>query len=102
MLNALLCIKGIFLACIWPESSIPIDAKKVASSIHKKPFTISESSDQSALLISLENIMDSPVIPISAPKSIGNLTGFLKKINPLRTVNKVSVEKIRHTTPVVK
>jgi hypothetical protein len=28
--------------------------------------------------------------------------GFLKKINPLKTVNKVRVEKIRHIKPEAK
>jgi hypothetical protein len=54
------------------------------------------------LLISFENIIDNPTIPIIAPNNMGNLMGFLKKIKPLKTVNKVSVEKIRQTTPVVK
>jgi len=81
---------------------MPIDAKKVASSIQRKPFTIPESNDHSVLLISFENIIDNPAIPIIAPNNMGNLTGFLKKIKPLKTVNKVSVEKIRQTTPVVK
>jgi hypothetical protein len=54
------------------------------------------------LLISFENIIDNPAIPTIAPNNMGNLIGFLKKIKPLITVNKVSVEKIRQTTPVVK
>jgi hypothetical protein len=56
----------------------------------------------SALLTSCENIIDSPAIPTIAPNNMGNLMGFLKKIKPLKTVNKVRVEKIRQTTPVVK
>jgi hypothetical protein len=30
---------------------------------------------------------------------MGSLMGFLKKIKPLKTVNKVRVEKIRQTKP---
>jgi hypothetical protein len=54
------------------------------------------------LLISFENIIDNPAIPTIAPNNMGNLTGFLKKTKPLSTVNKVSVEKIRQTSPDTK
>jgi len=33
---------------------------------------------------------------------MGSLIGFLKKIKPLKTVNKVRVEKIRQTRPDAK
>jgi hypothetical protein len=33
---------------------------------------------------------------------MGSLMGFLKKIKPLKTVNKVRVEKIRQTKPDAK
>lgn len=81
---------------------MPIEAKKVARSIQRKPFTIPDSRDQSVLLISFENIIDNPKIPTIAPNNIGSLMGFLKKIKPLKTVNNVRVEKMRQTKPVAK
>jgi len=66
------------------------------------PFTTPEFNDQSVLLISVENIIDKPRIPTTAPNKIGHLIGFLKNKNPLNTVNKVSVEKIRATIPETK
>ena len=78
---------------------MPIEAKKVANSIQRKPLTTPDSRDQSVLLISFENIIESPAIPTTAPTNIGSLIGFLKKIKPLKTVNKVRVEKIRQTKP---
>ena len=44
-------------------------------------------------------MIESPAIPITAPIKIGSLMGFLKKIKPLKTVNKVRVEKIRQIKP---
>ena len=78
---------------------MPIEAKKVANSIQRKPLITPDSRDQSVLLISFENIIESPTIPTTAPTNIDSLIGFLKKIKPLKTVNKVRVEKIRQTKP---
>jgi hypothetical protein len=47
-------------------------------------------------------MIESPPIPTTAPIKIGSLIGFLKKTNPLKTVNKVRVEKIRQIKPVAK
>jgi hypothetical protein len=79
-----------------------MEAKKVASSIHIKPLATSEFKDHSVLLISLEKMIESPPMPTTAPIKMGSLIGFLKKINPLKTVNKVRVEKIRQIKPVAK
>ena len=71
----------------------------MASNIHKNPLTTPDSKDQSVLLISFEKMIESPAIPTTAPIRIGSLMGFLKKIKPLKTVNKVRVEKIRQIKP---
>tara|TARA_B100001173_G_scaffold169942_1_gene146929 strand:+ start:46 stop:189 length:144 start_codon:yes stop_codon:yes gene_type:complete len=47
-------------------------------------------------------MIESPPIPTIAPIKMGSLMGFLKKINPLKTVNNVRVEKIRQIKPVAK
>jgi hypothetical protein len=79
-----------------------MDAKKVANSIHIKPLATSELKDHCVLLISFEKIIESPPMPTTAPIRIGSLIGLLKKIKPLKTVNKVRVEKIRQISPVAK
>jgi hypothetical protein len=79
-----------------------MDAKKVANNIHKNPLTTPELNDHSVLLISFEKMIESPAIPTTAPIKIGNLMGFLKNIKPLKTVNKVRVEKIRQIKPVAR